>query len=614
MTSTKRLRGWALQKEMAEDESANPSSSSSSKPESALATKLLSLWAHGLLAATAIRELAHLAILDGADHHELAALAKAGNFGEQPGNISRDIMTKFCKQVDLSDPTTVKALAVDPKTSNEEEVEAGCFLPHLVFSALAINYPEQFSQMFGVQTLNKFWTNAEKTEDDRLDEHPMTASSGWKDVCIPLFIHADGVEYHTRDTLMSWSWGGLLNSISSLDGHLMLAIFPKSCTCTGTWEPIMEVLCWSFTAMLSGKHPVTDWKGNPIRKGSVFFEKAGQPLTPGNHKGIIWSIQGDHEMFSNVLKLPHWRNRSPCWECNATQDTLQVIQPSLQDHVLIDSRNAALHPKSNHLMFKIPGVTSRLVRGDCLHILWHNGLYGHLLGSILHMMCWSDPISTPQRVQPARRLAIIFEQAQIEYKSQQAPTRLTNLKLSMVCSVKAPHASFPGFHAKAAETKHFAPALLAVCRRVFDPASEVHDKMVKALASVCDLAKLFDAADMYLTTGEFNQALSLAESFLDHYAWLHTWAEEHDRKLFHTGPLKFHTFWHLALNSKYLNPRVHWTFRNEDYVGRISTLTHSISMGVKATKLSLKACYKYRILLHLRLTRANFGSCPATLD
>jgi hypothetical protein len=611
MTDHKRLRGWALEKEMLESKS---SVSSGSQAQSALATKLLSLWSHGLLAATTIRELAHLSILDGASHPELATLAKAGNFGEQSGNVNRDIITAFCKQIDICDSTAVEVSAKDPKSNQEEPVEAGCFLPHLMFSSLSNNYGDQFSSMFDIQNLAKFWTDAEKTLDDRLVNHPMKSDPQWKSTCIPLFIHADGVEYQTRDTLMSWSWGGLLNSFSSLDGHLMLAIFPKSCTCTGTWEPIMEQITWSFKSILSGFHPTHDWEGKPLQKESVFYKQRGQPLTAGNFKGIIWSIQGDHEMFSNVLKLPHWRNEKPCWECNATQDSLKEIKPSLQGHVHFDSRMAALNPRSNHGLFKIPGVTTRIVRGDLLHILWHNGLYGHLIGSILHQMCWSDPIGTAQRVPPSNRLAIIFQQVQIEYKSQQSPTRLTNLKMSMICSIKTPHASFPGFHAKAAETKHFGNALLQVMRKVLDATSAVHQHMLEALASMCDLSKLFDAADIYLTTEQSDKAAALAEAFLDHYTWLHEWAEAEGRKLFHTGPLKFHTFWHLVLNARYLNPRFHWTFRNEDYVGRVSQLTHSISMGVRATKLSSKVCNKYRFLLHLRLTRTNFGCCPAAHD
>ena len=127
-----------MQKEMLEDKPT--SGSSSSKGESALATKLLSLWSHGLLAATTIRELAHLSILDGASHPELAALAKAGNFGEQAGNVSRDIITNFCKQINICDPLATEITALDPKSSQQEPVEAGCFLPHLMFGALSIHY------------------------------------------------------------------------------------------------------------------------------------------------------------------------------------------------------------------------------------------------------------------------------------------------------------------------------------------------------------------------------------------------------------------------------------------------------------------------------------------
>ena len=115
MTAHKRLRGWALEKEMLDNKSS--SVSSGSKAQSALATKLLSLWSHGLLAATTIRELAHLSILDGANHPELATLAKAGNFGEQSGNVNRDIITAFCKKIDICGSTAVEVTAKDPKSS-----------------------------------------------------------------------------------------------------------------------------------------------------------------------------------------------------------------------------------------------------------------------------------------------------------------------------------------------------------------------------------------------------------------------------------------------------------------------------------------------------------------
>ena len=44
--------------------------------QSSLACKLLSLWAHGLLSATMIREIASCALDDGAQHEELVHLAE----------------------------------------------------------------------------------------------------------------------------------------------------------------------------------------------------------------------------------------------------------------------------------------------------------------------------------------------------------------------------------------------------------------------------------------------------------------------------------------------------------------------------------------------------------
>ena len=362
----------------------------------------------------------------------------------------------------------------------------------------------------------------------------------------------------------------------------------------------MKWLVWSFEALLIGKHPNKDPDGRPLKKESVFYQQRGQPLVPGGYKGVLWAIQGDHEMFSNVLKLPHWRNFHPCWECDCCADsskkfkviarkTYTVIQPRLQEWIAISNADALASPKSAHPLFQIPGVTTRFVRGDLLHILWHNGVYSHLLGSILHYMCFTEPSGTLQRVHPATRLGIIFLEIQKHYKQSNAPTRLTNLKLSMFTSVKSPWAKHPTLNAKAAESKHLAPALLDVCKNVLSRTCQVDQKIVSALQNMCEVVNLFDRAEMFLTDSESTLALNLALDFFDDYAWLHSWAEGQERKLFKTGALKFHTLFHLVENAKFINPRFHWTFRNEDFVGKISQLTHSVSMGVRATKLSLKA-------------------------
>ena len=87
--SAKRLRGWKLQEEQFK---AAVREDPDEQNHSALATKLLTLWASGALSASAAQELAHLAILDGAQHEELDKLAGCGS----RGFFSKATYTEIC--------------------------------------------------------------------------------------------------------------------------------------------------------------------------------------------------------------------------------------------------------------------------------------------------------------------------------------------------------------------------------------------------------------------------------------------------------------------------------------------------------------------------------------
>ena len=170
-------------------------------------------------------------------------------------------------------------------------------------------------------------------------------------------------------------------------------------------------------------------------------------------------------------------------------------------------------------------------------------------------------------MKPSDRLALIFSQIQQQYKKQKAPTRLTNLRLSMVTDPQKPHQSWPKLDCKAAECKHFMPAFLPVLKAMLDTSNEMHAKMVHALQSMVSLVELFDEAGMFLDKRTYARARKLAKEFFYSYAWLSEWAEEADRYLFHIT-VKFHTFDHLVKSSYDINPRCTWNFRSEDFVGR----------------------------------------------
>ena len=623
----KRLRGSQLQVAM------NASASSGDplvkgEQSSALANLLLTLWSHGQLSASLIQQLAHMAILDGASHPELVSMASCGNWGELPGNAHRDVMAAFCADINITPPVSIQVEVMDPKTSLQLVEDASLFLPHMLFSDLAHHHPEQFHSMFALDKLNDFWLQVEKSKDDRLLGHPICLdkrqglvkrSVQQKESTIPLFLHADGVEFQTRDSLLCWNWGCLLNQLHSLSSHFLLCAFPKSCSVENTWGPLMAWIKWSLEAMQEGMHPVVDPFNNPLPKGSVWDRLQGQPLTPGQQRAVVWTLQGDHEMFSNILKLPHWRSQFCCWSCDAQQPqtkkkacppgkSYKILKQEDQNFVYLDTAAALTKGKSDHVLFSIPGLTTKMVRHDGLHVFLVSGIANHLIGSLLHYIMYFDG-KGPQTVKATDRLAMVFEQVQHVYKECSTPTRLSNLRASMVTDPKKPHQDFPKLEAKGSETKHFGPAFLPVLQSLLDTSKEEHSKMVEALDCLVNLLSVFDAADMVLAEMEFDQATNLAKRFFDVYDWLHRWAARVDRKLFHIT-MKFHTGHHLVHDSQHLNPKACWNFRSEDFVGKISRLGGSVAMGVKSTKLSSKIAAKYRALLHMQLKRLGFGVIP----
>ena len=161
-------------------------------------------------------------------------------------------------------------------------------------------------------------------------------------------------------------------------------------------------------------------------------------MHPKGLKGVIWSITGDHEFLSNTLGLPHWASHHPCWECDAENFTPCTFGKGYKEICLEKQRfsiytheECLADPFSDHALFKLPHVSSCMVRGDPLHILFCKGLYSHLIGGVLHYMRYYEGPKKKAAKRPQDRLAVLFSQIQIYYSEQGCKNRLTNLRLSM---------------------------------------------------------------------------------------------------------------------------------------------------------------------------------------
>ena len=91
--------------------------------------------------------------------------------------------------------------------------------------------------------------------------------------------------------------------------------------------------------------------GVPGGQQKNWRSKGSQSLTAAGHRAVVWSLQGDHEMYSNVLHLPHWNNVAPCWECDCMRPwtkgepcpagkSFKLIRPSEQSFEYIKNPGA----------------------------------------------------------------------------------------------------------------------------------------------------------------------------------------------------------------------------------------------------------------------------------
>lgn len=69
--------------------------------------------------------------------------------------------------------------------------------------------------------ISNFWEKVESTKDDRLVGRPLKKGNpDWKQNTLPLWLHGDGVEFQSRDSLMVWSFGSVLAEMQSLKSHM----------------------------------------------------------------------------------------------------------------------------------------------------------------------------------------------------------------------------------------------------------------------------------------------------------------------------------------------------------------------------------------------------------
>ena len=239
----------------------------------------------------------------------------------------------------------------------------------------------------------------------------------------------------------------------------------------------------------------------------------------------------------------------------------------------------------------VRGVSSFSCYQDSLHCV-EQGPVLRLIGGSLKLLVYHTLPGTPET-----NLNQVWERIVVCYEQQRTSTRLTNLRLGMFTDTSKPHATHAVLKCKAAEARHLVP-IIALLLQGFAAPEFQHAR------AACECLQSFymacEAASFVLTDAQANVALDTMTGFLIHYQWLNNWATECGFLCFGMLP-KCHYAKHLAEEAKYLHPRLSWTYRAEDFIGKISFMAGSCVHGTRGTKLAKKVLLKYRLYFHFAL-------------
>ena len=565
---------------------------------------LLLQWSQGEMSAAAVQRVAQAMVLDGNRQEAVMELAALGSQGAYPGNISRDLKTKYAKQVKVAEAFNITVPVIDPRANPRQSLEpAGLLLPHDVVCSIGLHYPQHFHHIFGTHDLETFWSQVK--EDDfhwgpdlhRTDIDPKFT--------IPMWLHGDGVAFGEKDSLMVLSFGSLTSSASSSSGCLFSAAFAKKVTLASpkdatadTWRNIWLPLAWSWEALIAGKHPERDHEGKPWQPGSRRASLAGKDLLPsGPWRCLLWTLVGDYEYMANTLKLPRWKSNALCGWCDAdrskpAKNPWKFDKPGWKCKGPNDFGDAPIW-REIHPIFQIRGVHDLSVQLDVLHLL-DLGTSQAFAGSIVKELLYYDMTDSVET-----NLGRFWERVWNEYNSTGATCRISNLTLGMVVNTGSPHADYPHLRLKAAETRHFIPVLSKICQGFLG--SKQQRVRAEAAQALTQFYEQLEYCDYVPTTAQHLMLEKLWWNFLRKYQWLSEIASKKSLKLYDATP-KFHYSSHLTAQSFYLNPRKTWTYKNEDFVGTVAAVAASCAFGTRAPALSLKVADKMRFYMHFLMS------------
>ena len=511
------------------------------------------------------------AVRDGLGHPDVKKLATLGSSGTQASHCSRDLVRILAPCFkELPDVSYIQVPVVSQKADEVEQLQLEVQFPHEVFSYYS-DKPFEFHQLFGSEAEVKAFWDSKDVRDPAFAQHPALLQQNYKERCVPVRVHSDGVVMSKVDTLHVTSWASFFGTGNVLEIQLLYSALVKSACTDGTMEEIFRCLQWSFTACLQGRHPTTNWKGTPWPAGSKKAALGGTLLHPEGYFLGVFQLVGDLEELANQYGLSHWASNEPCFwcSCNTSDRPWSDFAPGAAWRATVHEPQIVNPPPSPHPVWTIPGMSRWAVSWDILHGL-DLGPTLHVLGNVLE-----DLVSLRTLGRSAeQRLKTLWGRAQEIYREEAISSRVPHLQLS---SWRV-QGDYPKLRCKGNEARHLVPVVLKLVEE-YDPSmSEYAMTRKEMLTSLIAFYTTLDTKNFFFTPEQAAAGKMQGLTFLKNYVWLAHYARQAGHLRWQVT-VKFHYVAHACELLKWANPKYGSTYQGESYVGRISRIALTASYG-----------------------------------
>jgi hypothetical protein len=238
--------------------------------------------------------------------------------------------------------------------------------------------------------IGKFWDAM--ADHPSLQDHPYANRPNFKDRCIPISLHGDGVPVTKSsrsgaNTVDIFSWNSMIGRGTTLQTNFLIFLIYgnlvyKLDDLRNANKVFSKTLCWSLYWLGLGVWPTRDENNRPIADG-----RAGTQLADGYY-GALWGIRGDLDHMFKFFGFPSSSALSPCGLCQANKSThpWTDARPTAKWITTVWTPTSyATHHPDRHAVFKLPGVSILNFIPDVMHVM-HIGIYQWFYGSVLKLL------------------------------------------------------------------------------------------------------------------------------------------------------------------------------------------------------------------------------------